>query len=305
MADSSAAERRGCCERNSRSPSRDEFDHADPIGRGGVADAAEPARRPSSRSATVRSSAPVGRMRCSERVASRPASGRPAASRAVDVDLRSHRRHARSVRLHPPMPRLSARAAAAISRLKASPALIGTLGFDAAEGRDRGADHDAVDAEMTREEREQADEHRPAGQRPLRAPGRVIAIDRSSSCRVRGNDRRRLPARAGLESVMVKLSGDAKRPAAVGDTSVTSTRTSRVWSGPTSTTDRPSVAVATTSSIEPAGPSMRERELAPLAALVGDAHRVGVADRAVGEPHENRIAVVDDADACAVRVASA
>ena len=79
---------------------------------------------------------------------------------------------------------------------------------------------------------------------------------------------------------------------------LTSTRSSRVWSGPTSTiTVRPVVTVSpTTLTIDVAETVDRERESARLELLVEDAHRVAIADRAVGQPHEHRIAIVDHAD---------
>ena len=66
-------------------------------------------------------------------------------------------------------------ATAAVSRAKARPGLIGVFGFDAAEGRHRGPDHDGVHASDHREERDETDEHHPSRHLPRRPS---VAADR-------------------------------------------------------------------------------------------------------------------------------
>ena len=58
---------------------------------------------------------------------------------------------------------------------KDEPGLIGAFGFDAAEGRHRGPDHDGVHARDRREECDEADEHHPSRHLPR---GTSVSADR-------------------------------------------------------------------------------------------------------------------------------
>ena len=86
--------------------------------------------------------------------------------------------------------------------------LIGILGLDAAEGRNRGPDHDGVDTGDDREEAEQADQHRAAGQFAWAA---FVVVDRAVCRHRRPHGPRKwstaVACRPVLGSVMRNVSG--------------------------------------------------------------------------------------------------
>ena len=97
-----------------------------------------------------------GRLKTGQRIAGRVAH--------IDLDQRPAVRKA-DIRLHLPMAGVLRARSGDLAR-EGEAGLIGVLGFEAAEGRYGGADHDAVDDRDDGKERDHADQDHATGDRP-------------------------------------------------------------------------------------------------------------------------------------------